>query len=281
MNRIREAFDSVRADEGLRSATATYIAKEAARRRKKPVFNLRYAMATVALLVGIVGWSGYSAYAMPTSYISIDVNPSLELSLNRFDRVVAVTAYQEDGAAVLAGIELKGKPYADAVDALLADADFQTYLNADAQLTFTVISDRQEEIIAGLAHCRGYARYCAGSRAASSDIRAHAHANGMSFGKYQSYLDLAAYDPTMTPAQCGRMTMKELHEKLAQCGGQNGGDQTHNGCPSGENGNQTGDLPAQNGQTNGTDGAQGGGSSNGSSNGNAQGGSGGNGRGGA
>lgn len=252
LNKIRDAFDSVRADDGLKSATASYIAKQAARRHKTPVFRLRYAMATAALLLGIIGWGGYSVYAMPTSYISIDVNPSLELSLNRFDLVVDVRAYNEDGEAVLAGMKLKGKPYADAVDALLSDAGFQTYLGADAQLTFTVISDRQEELIAGIACCKGYAGFCAGSRTASPEIRAHAHASGMSFGKYQAYLDLAAYDPTLTPAQCGRMSMKELSDRLAQASGNNGSG-NHGGS-----GNSSGGTNGGSGSGNGGNGGNGG-----------------------
>ena len=29
----------------------------------------------------------------PTAYISIDINPSLELGINRFDRIVSVEGY--------------------------------------------------------------------------------------------------------------------------------------------------------------------------------------------
>ena len=37
------------------------------------------------LLVLLAGWGGHHAYFTPSAIISIDVNPSLELGVNRFD----------------------------------------------------------------------------------------------------------------------------------------------------------------------------------------------------
>lgn len=261
MNRIRDAFDSVKADEALKNGAAAFIAREAARRQRRPVFRLRYAAAAL-LLVTILGF-GYSAYAMPASYISIDVNPSVELAINRFDRVVSAKAYSDDGVRILADIGVKGEIYTDAVEMLLADAEFQTYLNADAMLTFTVVSVRQDEIIAGIEGCEGYVRYGAQCRAASSDIVGQARANGLSLGKYQMYLDLAAYDPSITPEQCRFMSMKQLHERLQQfTGGQCEGEAGQGGCPADESGSSPGSgSGAQNGQGTPQNGVQGNGHS--------------------
>ena len=40
---------------------------------------------------------GAYAYTVPCSYVSLDVNPSLEFSLNRFDRVLSVSGVSKDG----------------------------------------------------------------------------------------------------------------------------------------------------------------------------------------
>lgn len=242
MNRIKEAFDTVRADDALKDKTASFVYGEAAKRRKKPVFRLRYAAVAAIMLVGILSFGGISAYAMPASYISIDVNPSIELSVNRFDRVVAAKAYNDDGAAILEGIDLKGETYVDAINALLSDPAFQAYLDADAMLTFTVVSKNQEKIIADIEACEGYLQYGAQCGGASEDIVAAAHQNGLSFGKYQLYLDLAEYDGAITPGQCGMMTMKELHDLLRTYAG---GEQNGNG----QNGGGSG-AGAQNGVQN-------------------------------
>lgn len=56
-----------------------------------------------------------SAYAMPYSTMSLDVNPSIELSLNRFDRVLGVTAVNDDGEKILTEIKLKNMKVDNAV----------------------------------------------------------------------------------------------------------------------------------------------------------------------
>lgn len=45
----------------------------------------------------MAGAGGYTVYSRPVSYISIDVNPSIELAVNRFDRVVSAKATTQTG----------------------------------------------------------------------------------------------------------------------------------------------------------------------------------------
>ena len=53
--------------------------------------------ATLAMVSGVGAW----AYMSPYSYVSLDVNPSIEFSINRFDRVIDVTAVNDDGEDIL------------------------------------------------------------------------------------------------------------------------------------------------------------------------------------
>ena len=73
---------------------------------------LASALACLLLMLGVGFWQ---LWRTPVSYISIDINPSIELALNRLDRVVAVTAYNEDGAAVAQGLSLENRPYQQAM----------------------------------------------------------------------------------------------------------------------------------------------------------------------
>lgn len=50
--------------------------------------------------------TGTWAYASPYSYVSMDVNPSIEFSVNRFDRVIKVKAVNDDGEEILKQISL-------------------------------------------------------------------------------------------------------------------------------------------------------------------------------
>ena len=61
------------------------------------------ASAAAVLILGVGTW----AYASPYSYVSLDVNPSIEYIVNRFDRVLRVNAVNDDGEELLKEINLK------------------------------------------------------------------------------------------------------------------------------------------------------------------------------
>ena len=49
---------------------------------------------------------GVWAYSTPYTYVSLDVNPSIEYTLNRFDRVLTVKAVNDDGQEIIKEVEL-------------------------------------------------------------------------------------------------------------------------------------------------------------------------------
>lgn len=61
--------------------------------------------ASLALfLLSFVGIGSYS-YVKPYSYVSLDINPSIEYALNRFDKVIAVSGINDKGQQVVSSIE--------------------------------------------------------------------------------------------------------------------------------------------------------------------------------
>lgn len=60
------------------------------------------ASAAAVIVLGVGTW----AYASPYSYVSLDVNPSIEFTVNRFDRVLKVKAVNDDGEELLQVITL-------------------------------------------------------------------------------------------------------------------------------------------------------------------------------
>ncbi|HVI42480.1 MAG TPA: anti-sigma factor domain-containing protein, partial [Anaerovoracaceae bacterium] len=49
---------------------------------------------------------GAFAYYTPTDYVSLDVNPSVEYSVNVFDRILDVKAVNDDGEEILSSLDL-------------------------------------------------------------------------------------------------------------------------------------------------------------------------------
>ena len=61
--------------------------------------------ASLALfLLSFVGIGSYS-YVQPYSYVSLDINPSIEYALNRYDKVIAVSGVNDKGQQVVSSIE--------------------------------------------------------------------------------------------------------------------------------------------------------------------------------
>ncbi len=67
-------------------------------------------------------------------YVSVDVNPSIEYRINRFDRVVSVSAANEDGEALLASIgvsNMEGQDIEIALSLTVSELSVQGYLDGE------------------------------------------------------------------------------------------------------------------------------------------------------
>ena len=239
MNQIKPAFDQIQADERLKQSTFQFVQK---RMHKGKSIFLRYSIAcATVLLVLLTGLGLYYYDTAPVSFISIDVNPSLELSLNRKDEVVKATAYNKGGQLILTDLSLKGKPYLQAIELLLASPDFAQYLSQDSYLSFTVISPKDAQIISEIEQDSQLEEYASGCSAADAASREEAHAYGLSFGKYRAYLELARYDDSITPEDCRAMSMYEIKKRIQDCQSAEDTADDSSGaaenCPTGSGGN--------------------------------------------
>ena len=97
----------------------------------------RLAAACVLLVLcagGIFSWLWFSTKAV----VSIDVNPSVALSLNRFEYVIDTQAGNTDGAEVLDDLSLKNLKLSTALDALMGAMSRKGYLDNQAQISVFV-----------------------------------------------------------------------------------------------------------------------------------------------
>ena len=105
-------------------------------------------------------------------------------------------------------------------------------LARDEVLSITVSSAdeaRQREMLANVE------RYAAGYRNVHCGMggyenMTHAHSHGLSFGKYQTFLELQALDPSITPEDVQGWTMRELQDRINTLSG------TASDCGQGESG---------------------------------------------
>ncbi len=105
----------------------------------------RKAMALAAsfMLMCTAGLGAYG-YSQPFGVVSIDINPSMTLTYNWFEQVIAVEALNTDAEKLLPGLEdLKNKPISEAVNAVVAAASEAGYLEPElANVVFISVSDK-------------------------------------------------------------------------------------------------------------------------------------------
>ena len=82
---------------------------------------------TVVCLAG----AGHHLYFTPASYIYLDINPSVRLDLNCFERVIDVVPLNEDAETLLADSTIGKGKVSDCMSAIVSACREQNYLNED------------------------------------------------------------------------------------------------------------------------------------------------------
>lgn len=219
-NKIKEAFDNIEAEPELVEATRQFLSDGRGKKIRYtfyPVFRMAMAAAWIFAAV-VLGTGGYSWLKAPVSYVGIDVNPSIELALNRFDKVVSVKAYNAEGMEVLKGLSLKGKSYTDAIDIIVESKEMGVYLVKGAEIVFTVAAEggRGSGLKSGVESCAGHLGQKSQSISVDMDAATNAHGYGISLGKYYAWQKLLQYGETVTVDDCKDMSMSELHGLISE-----------------------------------------------------------------
>lgn len=85
-------------------------------------------LAAAGILALGVGFGAYS-YTLPYSYVHVDINPSIELTVNMYDRIIRAEALNVEGEELLSKNDLRNEKVDAGVTRLLNSAVQQGYLN--------------------------------------------------------------------------------------------------------------------------------------------------------
>jgi hypothetical protein len=80
-------------------------------------------------------FGAFRGYTLPVGVVSLDVNPSIEYTINVFDRVLNISAVNDDAEAILADMNMRAlyhRPVDEAVDATILALRARGYLSTDA-----------------------------------------------------------------------------------------------------------------------------------------------------
>ncbi len=100
------------------------------------------ALASVAAAMMLILFGGFKAYTSPYGLVSLDVNPSIEYTINLFDRVLTVESVNGDGETVLSQIDEKAllhRPVDDAIAITIEQLRADGYLS-EAEDNYVVLA---------------------------------------------------------------------------------------------------------------------------------------------
>ncbi len=115
---------------------------------KKPKSKL-YSFAASFVAAMIILTVGAFAYFTPVSYVSLDVNPSIEYSINLFDRVLTYKSVNDDGEEIIQNLDLKNKKIAQALEETLNKIVAEGYITKDenAGVVISVSDSSKAEVL--------------------------------------------------------------------------------------------------------------------------------------
>lgn len=231
---IKSALGQIHAETALKDQTAALIRAQGAPAGNTVAFTPKkgrdmhkklLAVACALLLVCGLGAGGALYYQHPVAYLSLDINPSIELGINAFDRVVNVTSYNADGDAVLSDLQLYRQPTADAVAALVQATAQKGYVYSDGSTIISLTTETDQQGLAdtlqqSAAQAAQQSLLASGNTAVvytagiGLDLREEARTRGISPGKLNLIQKLQQLDPSITTESYQNARVTEIMKQI-------------------------------------------------------------------
>jgi hypothetical protein len=188
------------------------------------------AAACVLFAVGVVGVPYYGNNYVPDSHVDIDVNPGVEIVTNKKNKVLEVQSTNQDGAAVIDGMNLKNTELKVAVNALIGSMVQKGYIqNDNTGILVTVRNDNEDkankvkaevlnDINTALSTNSVQATVINQTVKTTVDAKKFAAENNISIGKAVFVLNLAAKDTSLDAKELAKMKVSEIASLVVQKG---------------------------------------------------------------
>lgn len=206
-------------------------------------------LATIAacfMLFISVSAFGFGVYFDETTLISLDINPSIELSANRFDRVIAVRSLNAEGDTIIQQVNVKNKPLDKAVSALF-DGGLGDFIPQNPLVTFTVFSSDEQSERLILNKLQNTADTYVSSHHADAQIELlsvdealinEAHKHNVTAGKYTALRELQEVLPEMEIESYSHHSISYIKEQTKIHGAGHGAPNTQNHNKAAPDGNK-------------------------------------------
>ena len=173
------------------------VGREITFRQRKSFFNFRYfAVAASLLLLLILSGRFYLSQNHPAvAYLSLDINPSIELAVSADRKVLSARGLNQDGRIILGEAKVKGRDLLEATGIIVSQAVHDGYLaeKDDNVILATLTVDADKEYVVDLESVYRTIQEPVTSRGVEaeiiiqpvdSEVRCEAAGCGLSTGRY-------------------------------------------------------------------------------------------------
>jgi hypothetical protein len=234
---FKAAVKHIRAKESTKRKTAEYLMRNLDTPSavnhagvRNPVIKRAAAAACAVIFACAISVGAVIYYKTPTSYLSLDINPSVELGVNTFGKVVAAMAYNSDGKTILNGQDLIDTDVKSAVHTLVKTAAQKGFVAKDGSTVIAVTSETDNsttaaELEEAAAQGADAAVKSEGKTAAiekenvSLDKREEAKKLNITPGKLNLIQKLQALDPSITVNEYKDAKVTDIMKKLTELKG--------------------------------------------------------------
>lgn len=96
---------------------------------KKEFNYIKYMSTAIILFIIIMCSGGAYAYSIPVATVQVNINPSLELKVNGFNRIIKTSPKNIDGEKLLKNLKLENKNIDDALILVVDEAKKDNFIN--------------------------------------------------------------------------------------------------------------------------------------------------------
>lgn len=218
---MKDAFDKIQAENELKEATLSRIfddkSESKAENHKSGFFsNLRIkristVMACVIPLfvIGLFSYNTFTSYYTESAYVDLDINPSIELSVNKYNRIINASAYNGEGDDLLADLDIKNEKIESALPEIIHATAQEGQLQKEGLVSVTVQanSQKEKELLALIEEIvdetlADYEGTETDIFAVDSQVKNTSHNMDLTPAKYLAICKLQEVDPTATVDEC-------------------------------------------------------------------------------
>lgn len=219
MNRLQKQLDMIKTREETKTRTLHAVLQHKRKRHLIPQMTMAV-MVGCLLLFLIRPWNTSSpSSSKAVSYVTLDINPSMEFTLNEENRILDIKAYNEDAKKILSLVDIKGMEIQNAWNQLWALDQWNSYIekgilevgiySSDDAIAISLEKELntylQSTLSDGHYHCSHI----------DDTVFEEAKEHHTSMGKYRVIQEILSYTDRYTIDELSDKSMRALYDILA------------------------------------------------------------------